>query len=721
MSFWKLIKRSLGFYWRSHLGVLLAVTVSTAVLTGALVVGDSMRHSLRMMVTARLGRTKLALVGGNRFFRSKLANEIAVELNTTAAAVLQLRALISNSSGTRRANRIEVLGVDREFYEIGTGGNPFGDDWSEGIILNEALAEKLAVGVGDEVVLRIERPGVMSREVPLAPDSDLSMAFRLMISAVAGESEFSRFGLQANHIAPLNAYVPLEWLQEKLGRGEQANTLLVADNDEDTVTIENADDVSLKLRPLQQRDMLEIRSTRIFISESLASAAVSAGDGAVGILTYFVNELRSGERTTPYSIVTAAGKSADLGLIPSDMTDDKIVINQWLADDLEAQVGDLVELTYFVIGPMRKLQEQESSFRIREIIPMDSPAVDPELMPDFPGLAEAENCRDWDPGIEIDLDKIRRRDEDYWDRYRGTPKAFVTLAAGQKMWSNRYGNLTAVRYPLSTDANDLESRLLNTVEPSSLGLYFQPVREQGLRAGDEATDFRWLFLGFSMFLIIAALLLTGLLFIFGVENRSEQTGMLLALGFSPGLVKRLLLIEGAVLAAIGAMVGTATGLLYTKAMIYGLATIWQVAVSGSAIRFYAQPSTLFVGAFGGVAVSLMAMWLTLRKQMSYSARELLSGNARSQFFGAKAVARNRIGLWIAVLAATGAVLLLVVLGSDDSGTATVAFFGAGTLVLIGGLGLSWALLGMAGAVSASQWRPLPAWGCETRREEADGA
>ncbi|MHC4568115.1 MAG: hypothetical protein ACYTE3_20425, partial [Planctomycetota bacterium] len=110
---------------------------------------------------------------------------------------------------------------------------------------------------------------------------------------------------------------------------------------------------------------------------------------------------------------------------------------------------------------MRKLLEKKSAFKIRKILPLAGLAVDPELMPDFPGLADADNCRDWEPGIEIDLDKIREKDETYWDDYRGTPKAFITLAAGQAMWANRYGNLTAIRYALEDiSAENIERKLL---------------------------------------------------------------------------------------------------------------------------------------------------------------------------------------------------------------------------------------------------------------------
>ncbi|MHC4619247.1 MAG: FtsX-like permease family protein, partial [Planctomycetota bacterium] len=708
MDLWRLVKRSLRFYWRTNAGVLLTAAVSTAVLTGALVVGDSVRYSLRRMVTLRLGKTQLALAGGSRFFRGRLADDLAEELNTDVAPILQLRGLISNSSGTKRANRVEVLGVDERFYEVGAGDTAFVAGWQEGAVLNEALARRLAVRAGDEVVVRIERPDVMPREVPLAPVSDLSVAFRLAVRAIAGESQFGRFSLQANQVAPLNVCVPLRWLQDKLGLSGHVNLLLLADSANGSVTVGAADeaikkcwelaDASLEFRRLERQAVFEIRSSRIFIDEALSEAAMSAADNATGVLTYFVNELRLGDRATPYSIAAAIGKGGGSSLIPPDMRDDEVLINQWLADDLGAGAGDVIELCYFVVGPMRRLEERTSPFKVRGIVAMDSAIADRELMPDFPGVADVDNCRDWEPGIPIDLDKIRHRDEDYWDKYRGTPKAFVTLKAGRDMWSNRYGNLTAVRYPLRGRSQGvLALRILEDVNPASVGLYFQPVRARGIQAGDEATDFGQLFLGFSMFLVISGLLLTGLVFVFGVESRSEQTGMLLAVGFSPGLVRRLLLIEGGLLAAMGAIVGSGAGLIYTKLMIHGLGTVWQTAVSGSQIRFHARPSTLLGGASAGIVTSLIAIWFTLRKQVSRPARELLAGNLEWQFFTAKPVTRGKMGLWIAGLAGGGAALLLAVVASGDGSAAAGAFFGAGALLLIAGIAVSQALLKTAGS------------------------
>ena len=641
--------------------------------------------------------------GLNRFFRAALADELAALLDAPVAPALQLRGLVTNDSGTKRANRVEVFGVDRRFYSLGPGGNPFGDAWREGVVLNEPLAAHLAVGAGDEVVLRIGKPTLMPADAALSPDADLSMAFRMKIGAVAGESAFGRFSLQANQIAPLNAFVPLEWLQEKFGPGGHANMLLIGAPTSGGITLAEANeavrkcfqpfDVGLEFRQLPRQGVIEIRSRRIFIDDFLAHAAMNVAHEPLGLLTYFVNELRHGDRATPYSLVTAMGRSREAGgLIPANMRDDEILINRWLADDLDAKQGDLIELAYYVLGPMRKLHERTSALRVRDILPLAGAAADPELMPDFPGLADVENCRDWKPGISINLKKIRKRDEDYWNRYRGTPKAFVTLSAGRRMWGNRFGNMTAVRYPLNEGPpEELAARVLNAVDPALAGLYFQPVRARGIKAGDGATDFGQLFLGFSMFLIAAALVSMGLLFVFGVEKRSEQTGMLLAVGISPKMIRRLFLLEGGALAALGAAAGAAAGLLYTRAMIYGLATLWREAVGDSAIHFYAKPSTIVIGALAGTAISLIAIRLTLRKQMLRPARELLSA-PEGQFFESGPGSKRAVGLWVGAAAIAGALILLVVMKTGKSAAMAGAFFGAGALLLIAELGLTQALL-----------------------------
>jgi hypothetical protein len=68
LSRFKLLLQNLWHFRLANLAVLLGMAVATAVLTGALMVGDSVRGSLRDLAIQRLGPVDDALIA-TRFFR----------------------------------------------------------------------------------------------------------------------------------------------------------------------------------------------------------------------------------------------------------------------------------------------------------------------------------------------------------------------------------------------------------------------------------------------------------------------------------------------------------------------------------------------------------------------------------------------------------------------------------------------------------------------------
>ena len=124
MTFRTLIVRSLRFHWRGHLGVLLGAAVGSAALIGALVVGDSVRLSLREMALQRLGWVDAAMAPHDRFFRQELAGQISpIESRipptpaTHVASLLKLPGTAARQDGAARANLVNVLGVATDFWE----------------------------------------------------------------------------------------------------------------------------------------------------------------------------------------------------------------------------------------------------------------------------------------------------------------------------------------------------------------------------------------------------------------------------------------------------------------------------------------------------------------------------------------------------------------------------------------------------------------------------
>lgn len=686
IGFFKLILRNIIFYRRTHLYTVLGVAVATAVLLGALLVGDSVRYSLHQMVFDRLGSTKFVLQTQGRYFREKLADELAGVLNTDIVPLLITQGIAVAGGGEHRINSVQVIGTDGRFgHLINAKSNVYNNLPEDAVIINDQLANRLNVKTGDEIVLRLENLDYLPKDLPLALDSDLSLIVRFKIRTIVDKSNFGHFSLKTNQVVPAMAFISLSFLSKKMNLVNRANTLLIADKKDRHLTrdiLESSfkelwtpEDAGLKLSFLPTDNIIELKSKRIFLALPVIEAAKQIDANIHPVFTYFVNGIISSANTTPYSFITAS----DTTLIPKGMADDEIILNSWTASDLEVSPGDSITLSYYIPGPARRLLEKEHRFCVKSIVPMKGIYADNSFIPDFPGLSDQENCRDWKPGIPIDLEKIRQKDEDYWDKFRGVPKAYVNLHAAEEMWENRFGEYTAIRF-FNTNMDSICQALKQHINPWSLGFRVRAVRDEGVRASAQSVDFSQLFLGLSFFIIVAALLLTALLFVFGVEQRTQETGLYLALGLSSRLIKSLVLTEGIVLAIAGSVVGVFLGIVYNKVVIYALNTLWIGAVGTSSLGSYINFMNIGIGATGGSILAIITMWLVLRKQLKYSIRTLQSVGI--EIYKNKSNFKKWINISIIVACLVGVLFILFSTNPGRSKESTDAFFSAGFLLLV---------------------------------------
>jgi putative ABC transport system permease protein len=763
---WRLVFRSLRFYARTHFQVFLGTVFAASVLIGALAVGDSVKHSLRIQAENRLGRIDFAWTAGERFFRQSLAREIRLEDQRSRtqgqrpnadptiqiAPVILIPGTAIAQGGQARANHVQIIGIDRDFSALARKAPPNLDLAPEEAAINRRLAAQLGVKPGDDLLLRVRLPSAMPSDAPLATIDQSAVALRVRVKRQLDPDELGDFALEANPSPPHNLFLPLAWLSEQLKLTNRANVMLAAvprdasANDALLSVATNLpaklnsalkrawrlSDAGLELRALTNSGGWELRSERVFLEPEIETALAQflrpETGQAEAVFSYFVNELKCGDRATPYSVVTALGHGVGMPL-----ANDEMIINQWLADDLRAEAGSQVELTYYVLGPMRSLQELTSVFRVRAIIPMTHPAATPDLMPDFPGLADAGSCRDWDPGIPIDLKRIRPQDEAYWERYRGTPKAFITMPAAQRLWANRYGQITALRFPgkpaidlpppkdgskASTNRVELESpweRILSEkITPQVMGVQLLPIGQTGIAASRSSVDFGQLFLGLSFFLIIAALVLTTLLFVFGIEQRSEEIGTLKSLGFRPKDIRALWLREAGLVVFTGAGVGLLAGIAYARFLLQGLGSIWRGAVGGTGIEFNLSPATAGSGMAATVMLVFATLTFALHRVLRRSATELQRHTPAPQ-----RTIRPLVIRWLLAALLSAAGLSAVLWGKPERGMAAAGlFFGAGAALLLGTLTLVdavWLRLETQAARHQVRWWRVAAQNCVRRR------
>jgi hypothetical protein len=706
-----LLNRNLTYFWRSNLAVVLGVATAVAVLAGALLVGDSVRGSLRDLFVQRLGKTD-EVVASKSLFREKLVDDLRADSRFSdafsACPLIVLSGLVTDDGSGRRASRVQVYGVDDRFFQFHRVEVKAPAERE--VLMSPDLARELASEAGRTILLRLEKPSAIPAGSLHGRKEDLGRTIRLTFRDVLAPSQLGEFSLRAEQ-GPVRAiFVALGRLQKDLDQPGKVNALLISNNSSggDQTTARSAllneilnnsfviEDLGLKLRVLDNQRGIALESETAIIDEALYSSSVEAAAktdlAVVPILSYLANAIRLGEREVPYSVVTAIDREAfermtashHQGQADPDLA--RLVLNSWAAGDLGAKVGDPITLEYYLWEDSGQLRTESAKFVVEAIVPLDDRSVDRDLVPDYPGLTETENMSDWDPPFPVDLKKVRPRDEDYWHKYRTTPKAFIALETGVKLWQSRHGKYTSLRLR-SSDAGAPESHLeafrqslRAGLNPAAMGLSIQPVRSEGLSASRGATDFGEYFVYFSFFLVIGALLLASLFFKLGIEQRLREIGTLRAVGYTAADVRSLFAREGIVLAAAGSVLGVIGAVGYGELMIYGLRTWWVGAVGTTNLSLHISPLSLTIGAVGGVVVALLCIIWTLRGFARASPRSLLSGSldaVRNERSGRRSVSP----LLLAFILAIASFLLLVGASLSWIGK-TAGFFGGGAMLLV---------------------------------------
>jgi putative ABC transport system permease protein len=628
-----LVGRSLLQNWRAHGAAALGIAVAAAVLVGSLGAGDSVRGTLRAQAQGRLGLTGFAVESRDQFFRAGLPGEVAAALGGSAAALIETRGTASARGGDVHVDGVRVLGVGDDFWALAPAASVEQPGDGEAM-LNTALAGRLGAAAGDEVIVRIPPVSTMSSEAPLSAVSGTPLVIRVTVRAVIAGDALADFSLRVDQSVPLNLFVLRTFLAERLGRIGGANTGLIAPPAGTLLAaVEKAvrgsfrlEDAGLTLRRAGAE--WELVSERVFIPPAVESAA--RGLGGRGVFTYFADSITRGGRVISYCFVSAAepGRRA--------LREGEAALNTWAAAALGAGPGDIVELAFFVPGdqPGAVLQRRAASFRVAAVVPIEP--GDRGLVPDFPGFAGRSDCRSWNPGIALDLSRITSRDQSYWTSWGGSPKAFVSLPEAQRLWGNRFGRLTAIRFgamkaaPSEGTASPAEAAPLAAVlearlAPVQLGVTVFPVRQIAEEASAHAVDFGQLFLGLSFFLVASALLLVFLISLLGVQRRTREIGTLSALGFTRARISLLFLLEGAAAAFAGCAAGVPLGLGFLHAIVAGLTGIWQDAIQTSTVKMTVTPASIATGLCAAFVVSTAVIALAVRQTLGRSTAGVLRG------------------------------------------------------------------------------------------------
>lgn len=714
LSLRSLPARGLAYHWRGNVAVALGVAVGAAVLSGALFVGDSLRGSLRERAERQAGPVSAAWVGG-RLIRDSVAERV---LPGAVVPAMLLRGSVTadrtDAGDTARQSGVTVFGLPpaglERFHVPVPGGSP-----ANAAVVGRPLANRLGVATGDRIRLSVQQFSAVPRGSLLGRRSadDVTTGMTLTVVAVLPDGHPANdLSLVPTPGTPLNLFVSLGYVQDRQKQAGRANALLgfVAANETDFARTANAaladaltpEDLGLRVAA-RRKGYVSVESDQLLLEPPAAEAATAAakdlGLRAEPTAVYLANSIAAGGKSIPYSIVAALDPAAAPPLGPflppgvAALKDDEIALLDWEESPLKAvPVGAKVAITFFKPEVEAGAEETTATFTLAGRVPFAGAAADPELTPPFPGITDKLRIGDWDPPFPFDNTRIKPGDanERFWERHKTTPKAYITRAAGERLFGSRFGSFTSVRVaPASGSTPDataarLREAMRAKLSPAALGVEFEDTRARLADASRGGTDFGGLFLGFSLFLIVSALLLVGLLFRLTVERRAKEIGGLLADGYPPVTVRRLLLAEGLALTVVGGAVGVLVGVGYSRLLVEFLTALWPDPTVKSFLRPHATPASAAIGFGLTLVMALGAIGLAVRGLVKVAPPALLRGMTTDDL---PAVGPPRrwpvVVAAVCVVAAVAAIAIGPRVRNPDYRAG--AFFAGGGLLLAAGL------------------------------------
>jgi len=175
--------------------------------------------------------------------------------------------------------------------------------------------------------------------------------------------------------------------------------------------------------------------------------------------------------------------------------------------------------------------------------------------------------------------------------------------------------------------------------------------------------------------VFVAIFVIASAFAFSVALRRRELGLLRAVGATPRQVRRMVLWEAAILAALGALAGAVGSLLFTPALVH-----WMVdrGLAPATLSTSGSPIAVISGAGAMLVVAVIGAWLGARRASRVRPAEAL----RDAVVDRGVMTKSR---WvIAVLTIGGAVALMSLAGvSSDIDAQIPIAFGQAVLLIIG--------------------------------------
>ena len=579
-----LVSQSQKYYRRFYRLVAAAVILMTAVLTGSLLLGDSVRGTLVKRVGERLGVAETVITSGTGFMNETLAQHPMLH---HAQGYLLMDGFVSVG---QKLLPVYVLGTDADTLMPGD------------VMVNEPLFDRL--DNQEDFVLHLPSHNLVPSG-SLFVSKNYATQMRVHVAGLKSVDEGGNLLLKNEQTLPLNVFISRQHLAERMELEGKIN-LILSDamlSEEQLAASWTPEMSGLHLKSsVSPTPNYSLTSDGVFISPAVVNQlSTPNAPHSTLYFSYFVNSLVAASDTIPYSFVTAVNEWQGEPLSGHDM-----ILSDYAASRLHVRVGDSILMSYFITKHLKNLSTRSQTLRVKQIVPLSAFMHDSLLMADFPGLSHVAKCTDWDSDLPIDMSRVHKEDEDYWDSYRQTPKAIVSYDAVISDWSNAYGNATAMRF------SSKPSLLLS---PGDADVQLYHPRAQGLKGATGGVDFAGLFLSLGFFIILAAVLLFQNPLVEMFTQRMAEIQLYRQLGYEAKRIALILFREAFSVMLFAIPWGVILGVAYSCLTLWLLGNVWSGATHTEGFALHVRPLSIVIGILGAVLICAVVLWWVIRRQL----------------------------------------------------------------------------------------------------------
>jgi len=550
----RLFLRDLRYHWKGFASLTAAACLICAVLTGAFLIGDSVRGTLMDHVADNAAVAR---------YRQKFP--------------IPVSSPVQNGAGVLHVKGFTKDGIPVDVYALP-------DDAVSGRDArgSTALAKKLNLQDGEMISVRMQELSEIPAESAMGKPPELRQTpfvWRGEWSDPRAEVDFDD-----PQLPPYNLFVSREALTQALDLPETAVNEVWS---QEPVRLSN--DVLWELSGLvldewEMRPVLKSRS--YFLPKAVSDALPKE---AAPILTLFVETLTDGTTDLSYFFASAMKD----GPVPVERG--RLLVSSGLEERLKGPA----ELTFFTSDSFRKILRRTETFE--HVGTVDDSGVTDVLSPEIPGLTDSAECSGWEAAIPIDFDRIKDEDEAYWNEYRSKPKAYLNFEEAQALFAP--GQCTAALYPSGWTSDRVRQETLNILRTMPEYSLVESLADASADKVKRGVPFAPLFLGLSFFLIVSGLLVLAMLLKLHIQDREAEFALLT--DYMPlKRVRRFLLAEFAAVLVPGMLIGLAAGTLLCRIQIFLLEHSWNGIVLMERIRFHGKPVSYLIS----FAVSAACAW-----------------------------------------------------------------------------------------------------------------